>query len=129
MLGFCMGCRAHREIQNPENFLTTNGKDAIQGTCPICKKRMIRIGNLVPEEVSKVVRNSSPKIQHARPIGQQVVITNDCDFGNFKLGKGARVSIKDVMTKDGVTFYKIMYGDYSGIPTPGWVSAKDVETF
>ena len=128
MLGFCMGCRAHREIQNPENFVTTNRKNAIQGTCPVCKKRMIRIGNLVPEPIGQ--RRARKVVQeYTRPIGQQIVIVNDCDFGNFKLGKGARASIKDVVTKDGAIFYKIMYGDSAGIATPGWVSAKDVETF
>jgi len=39
--GFCVKCKAKREIQNPTNITLKNGKPAIKGTCPVCGTTMI----------------------------------------------------------------------------------------
>ena len=44
MTGYCMKCRASREIQNPQGVTLKNGRAATQGTCPVCSTRMFVIG-------------------------------------------------------------------------------------
>ncbi|MDD5082349.1 MAG: DUF5679 domain-containing protein [Dehalococcoidales bacterium] len=44
MQGYCVKCRAKREIRNPRNIVMKNGRPATQGTCPICGTKMFRIG-------------------------------------------------------------------------------------
>ena len=42
--GFCVKCKAKREIQNLTNITLKNGKPAIKGTCPVCGTTIIVIG-------------------------------------------------------------------------------------
>jgi hypothetical protein len=42
--GFCVKCKAKREIQNPTNVTLKNGKPAIKGTCPVCGTTIMIIG-------------------------------------------------------------------------------------
>lgn len=41
---YCVKCRAPRDIQNPTEVTLKNGRPATQGTCPVCKTRVFRIG-------------------------------------------------------------------------------------
>ena len=41
---YCVKCRANREIQSPTQVTLKNGRPATQGTCPVCKTRVFRIG-------------------------------------------------------------------------------------
>jgi hypothetical protein len=45
---FCTKCRVKRDIEGPEAFTTSNGKDALRGTCPVCGTRVVRMGALKP---------------------------------------------------------------------------------
>ena len=42
--GYCMKCRAKKEIKDPESVTMRNGKPAVQGKCPDCGTKMFRIG-------------------------------------------------------------------------------------
>lgn len=44
MEGFCMKCRAHREIRNAKAVKMKNGKPATSGVCAKCGTKMYRIG-------------------------------------------------------------------------------------
>lgn len=42
--GYCMKCRARREIKNPFHVVTKNMVHAIQGICPKCGTKMFKFG-------------------------------------------------------------------------------------
>ena len=44
MEGYCVKCKAKREIQNPQQVTLKNGKPATQGTCPVCGTKIFKIG-------------------------------------------------------------------------------------
>ncbi len=44
MQGFCVKCRAKREMRSTKAITMKNGKPATQGTCPVCGTKMFRIG-------------------------------------------------------------------------------------
>jgi RNase P subunit RPR2 len=43
MVGYCVKCRAKREISNEERTVMKNGRPAVKGTCPVCGTKMYRI--------------------------------------------------------------------------------------
>lgn len=43
---YCVKCRTPRGITNPKEFIMKNGRPAIQGSCPICGRKVTRIGKL-----------------------------------------------------------------------------------
>jgi len=43
-IGYCVKCRAKREMKNPKSVTMKNGRPAVKGTCPTCSKKMFRIG-------------------------------------------------------------------------------------
>jgi len=44
MQGYCVKCKAKREIKNAKAITMKNGKPATQGVCPVCGTKMFRIG-------------------------------------------------------------------------------------
>ncbi len=44
MEGYCLKCRAKREIQDAVQVTLKNGRPATQGTCPECSTKITRIG-------------------------------------------------------------------------------------
>ena len=42
-IGYCVKCRAKREILSAQSTVLKNGKPAIKGTCPTCETKMFRI--------------------------------------------------------------------------------------
>ena len=42
--GYCVKCKAKREIKNPQKVKLKNGRPATKGTCPKCGTKMFRIG-------------------------------------------------------------------------------------
>jgi len=42
--GYCVKCKAKREIKNPKSVTMKNGKPATKGICPVCGTGMYRIG-------------------------------------------------------------------------------------
>ncbi len=42
--GYCVKCRAKREISNAVAVKLKNGKPAMKGKCPVCGTTMMRIG-------------------------------------------------------------------------------------
>ena len=42
--GYCLKCRAKREIQDARAITMKNGRPATQGVCPICGTKIFRIG-------------------------------------------------------------------------------------
>jgi len=44
MQGYCVKCRAKREMRMTKNIIMKNRKPAVQGICPVCGTKMFRIG-------------------------------------------------------------------------------------
>jgi hypothetical protein len=44
MQGYCVKCRAKKEMRNARPITMKNGKPATQGVCPSCGTKMFRIG-------------------------------------------------------------------------------------
>ncbi len=44
MQGYCVKCRAKREIKNARSIKMKNGRPATQGVCSVCGTKMFRIG-------------------------------------------------------------------------------------
>ena len=40
---YCVKCREKREIKNPQEVTMKNGRQAIQGSCPVCGTKLFRI--------------------------------------------------------------------------------------
>jgi uncharacterized Zn finger protein (UPF0148 family) len=45
--GYCVKCKAKREMKNPQNITMKNGKKAVKGVCPVCGTGVFRIGGKV----------------------------------------------------------------------------------
>ncbi len=45
MKGYCMKCRARKEIRNAKTVTMKNGSPATQGICASCGTKMFRIGS------------------------------------------------------------------------------------
>jgi len=43
-MGYCMKCNAQRDMQDPEQITMKNGRQATQGTCPMCGTKIFKIG-------------------------------------------------------------------------------------
>ena len=43
--GYCVKCKAKREMKSPEQVTMKNGKPATTGTCPVCSTKMFKIGS------------------------------------------------------------------------------------
>jgi len=43
--GYCVKCKAKREIANAKAIKMKNGRPAIKGECPKCGSGMLRIGD------------------------------------------------------------------------------------
>jgi len=42
--GYCMKCKAERDMKNPEQITMRNGRPATQGTCAVCATKIFKIG-------------------------------------------------------------------------------------
>jgi len=42
MEGYCVKCKAKREMKNPSETVTSNGRKMAQGTCPVCGTKMTK---------------------------------------------------------------------------------------
>lgn len=42
--GYCMKCKATREMSNTKSITMKNGRPATEGTCPVCRTRIFKIG-------------------------------------------------------------------------------------
>lgn len=42
--GYCVKCKAKREMTNPEKIVMKNGRPATKGVCPTCGTKMFKIG-------------------------------------------------------------------------------------
>ena len=42
--GYCVKCKAKREIKDAKNIVMKNGKKAVQGVRPVCGTKIFRIG-------------------------------------------------------------------------------------
>jgi len=42
--GYCMKCKAQREIKGAKQITMKNGRPATEGTCPVCGTKIFKIG-------------------------------------------------------------------------------------
>ena len=40
---YCVKCREKREIKDPKEVTMKNGRNAIEGTCPVCGTKLFRM--------------------------------------------------------------------------------------
>ncbi len=40
---YCVKCREKREIKDPQDVTMKNGRNAVQGTCPVCGTKLFRM--------------------------------------------------------------------------------------
>ena len=45
MEAYCVKCKAKKEMNDPKEVTTKNGRKMFQGTCPDCGTKMNRIGS------------------------------------------------------------------------------------
>ena len=43
---YCLGCKAHREIKNPEQVRMKNGRSSVRGRCVVCNRKLFRMGKM-----------------------------------------------------------------------------------
>ncbi len=44
--GYCMKCKAQREIKSAKQITMKNGRPATEGTCPVCTTKIFKIGGI-----------------------------------------------------------------------------------
>ena len=44
VVGYCVKCKAKRDMENPKQITMKNGRLATEGTCGTCGTRMFKIG-------------------------------------------------------------------------------------
>lgn len=44
--GYCVACRAKRDMDNPEVFTMKNGRSARRAICKVCGHKFVRIGKV-----------------------------------------------------------------------------------
>ena len=42
--GWCVKCKAKRDMKDPERVTLKNGRPATKGVCPVCGTKMTKIG-------------------------------------------------------------------------------------
>lgn len=47
MEGYCVKCKAKKEMNSAENITMKNGKPAVRGICSTCGTKMFKIGSHV----------------------------------------------------------------------------------
>lgn len=61
-IGYCVKCRAKREILGAQSTVLKNGASAIEGTCSACETKMFRIGKI--EIIQPVLEQTIGAPQH-----------------------------------------------------------------
>ena len=56
--GYCVKCKASREILDPQPFTMKNGRPATQGRCPVCGTTIFKIG--APKAAASPERGEEP---------------------------------------------------------------------
>ena len=46
LTAYCLGCKAHREIKNPEQVRMKNGRSSVRGECVMCGRKVFRMGKM-----------------------------------------------------------------------------------
>jgi hypothetical protein len=46
--GYCVKCKATREIKDAQQITMKNGRPAVQGICPVCGTKIFKIGAMTP---------------------------------------------------------------------------------
>ncbi len=56
MQGYCVKCRAKRDIKDAKSITMKNGRPATQGVCPTCGTKMFRIGKSQIYSLTAVIK-------------------------------------------------------------------------
>ncbi len=46
VMGYCVKCKAKKEMAAPEKGVTKNGREITKGTCPDCGGKICRLGGV-----------------------------------------------------------------------------------
>jgi hypothetical protein len=63
MIGYCTKCNAKRPMENPHEVKIKNGRPAVEGTCPQCHRKVVRMGRMyrVTEETPPLSPLPAPR--------------------------------------------------------------------
>jgi hypothetical protein len=67
--GYCVKCKATREIKDAKQITMKNGRPATQGICPVCGTKIFKIGAPGKAEQPAAATASEPAPQAAPPSG------------------------------------------------------------
>jgi DNA topoisomerase-1 len=94
MEGYCLKCKAKREIQNPEAGFFSNGRPTTRGTCTVCGTKIQKMGSTAAHEgLTPPVPVKRREEKTAKRSGKLVIVespTKAKTIGIF-LGKGYHV--------------------------------------
>ena len=60
-MGYCVKCKASREIKDAKQITMKNGRPATQGLCPVCGTKIFKIG---ASEPGTPKADEAPKAEH-----------------------------------------------------------------
>lgn len=46
LTAYCLGCKAHRNIKDPEQVRMKNGRSSVRGRCVVCGRKVFRMGKM-----------------------------------------------------------------------------------
>jgi hypothetical protein len=59
--GYCVKCKAKRQIKGEQQVIMKNGRPATKGTCSVCGTKMFKIGGGPSKAVKKGKAKPRPK--------------------------------------------------------------------
>ncbi len=59
--GYCVKCKAKRQIKGEQQVIMKNGRPATRGTCSVCGTKMFKIGGGPSKAVKKGMTKPKPK--------------------------------------------------------------------
>ena len=71
VVGYCVKCKAKRDMENPKQITMKNGRLATEGTCGTCGTRMFKIGggsSSAGSLVSKAKKPVKSKVVAKKPV-------------------------------------------------------------
>lgn len=68
--GYCMRCKAKREMTNPEEVIMKNKRNAVKGKCSICGTNMFKILG-VKKDIPATTEPTSNPIQNQEQVSDQ----------------------------------------------------------
>ena len=66
MEGYCVKCKAKREIKDLQAVFTSTGTPAVKGVCSVCGTKMFRMGRIPAHDGMTPQKNENGNNQNAK---------------------------------------------------------------